>query len=267
MDFGFDQRSAVISGGSRGIGRAVARALVQAGANVAIAGRTETNVATTVGELQELAQEARTRSKVVGIAVDLSRAAGVQRFADEAIAGLGGVDILVNNVGDSGYGNLRELADETIVDAWMLKTMGAIRLTRALLPNMEARGWGSIVNISGGAGRSPSPDGIPAALANSGVRIFTKAMAGDLARKGIAINCITPDLVNTDRHLARAQQQSRAKGISVEQVLQEQDAATPTGHVTRPEEIAELVLFLASRRVYNLTGAEIVLDAGRSRFL
>jgi NAD(P)-dependent dehydrogenase (short-subunit alcohol dehydrogenase family) len=267
VDYGLEHKVAVISGGSRGIGLATAREFIKSGASVAIAGHTEANVGAAVKELQELAYDLGNGAKAIGVVVDLGQAEGVKQFAGQAIEEFGGADILVNNVGDSGYGPLLDLKDETIIDAWSLKALGAIRLTRALLPSMQARGWGSIVNISGGAGRSPSPDAIPAAIANSSVRVFTKAMAGDFAKQGIAINCITPGSVATDRHMNRAHQRSQATGASIEQILQEQDASSPTGHVTTPEEVAELILFLASRRVYNLTGAEITLDGGTTRFL
>jgi 3-oxoacyl-[acyl-carrier protein] reductase/bacilysin biosynthesis oxidoreductase BacG len=267
MEYGFHGKAAVISGGSRGIGRAVARRLVQEGASVAFAGRTQESVSRAAEELSDLAAEVDLGGSVTGVAADLSTPEGVQALVDAALASLGGVDVLVNNVGDSGYGPLLQLSDETIMDAWELKTLGAIRLTRALVPEMEKRGGGAIVNISGGAGREPGPESLPAALANSGVRVFTRAMGGELARRGISINCITPGLVNTDRHLARAEQQARTGGAAVEQIIQDLDKRSPTGHVTTPEEVAELVLFLASRRVYNLTGAEIILDGGSSRSL
>lgn len=267
MTYDFQDKVAVISGGSRGIGHATARRMIQEGASVAFAGRNRDSVNRATDELSALVEDVGSNAKVLGVAVDLATPEGVQELVDAATIRMGGVDILVNNVGDSGYGPLLELQDETIVGAWELKALGAIRLTRALVPVMEARGGGAIVNISGGAGRNPGPESLPAALANSGVRVFTRAMGGELAKRGISINCITPGTVKTDRHTARAEQQARTQGTSVEQVIQDLDKRAPTGHVTTPEEVAELVLFLASRRVYNLTGAEIVLDGGTSRDL
>lgn len=267
MDYGFANKIAVVSGGSRGIGRAVTRRLVQEGASVAFAGRTQESVNRATEELSDLIEEIGPGGSIVGIAADLSTAAGVHELVDTAVDVLGGVDILVNNVGDSAYGPLLELKDEAIIAAWELKALGAIRLTRALIPVLEQRGGGAIVNISGGSGRTPSADSLPSALANVSVRLFTRAMAEDLARRGISINCITPGTVNTDRHTARAEQQARAQNLTVEQVIRDLDQRSPTGHVTSAEEVAELVMFLASRRVYNLTGAELVLDGGTSRGL
>jgi NAD(P)-dependent dehydrogenase (short-subunit alcohol dehydrogenase family) len=242
------------------------RRLLQEGASVAFAGHTPQNVARAQDEATELIEPSRSSQSVVGVAVDLATAKGVDELVATAHERFGGVDVLVNNVGDSAYGPLLELTDETIIAAWELKALAAIRLTRALIPTFEKRGGGSIVNISGGSGVTAGPDSIPGGLANVSVRWFTRAMGADLAKRGISINCITPGLVNTDRHMARAEQQARVQTSTVEQVIEDLDKRSPTGHVTTPE-VAELVMFLASRRVYNLTGAEITLDGGTSRGL
>ncbi len=262
MDYDFSGKIAVISGGSRGIGFTAARRFAAAGASVAFAGRRETSVAAAVGGLDPLAAKTGAGGAILGVAVDLSDGAGVDEFVARTIDRFGGVDVLVNSVGDSSYGSFLDVTDEMVVSSWTIKVLTAVRLTRALVPAMERRGGGAIVNVSGGAGREPQPAGIPAALANAGIRVFSKGGAADLARRGIAVNSISPGLVNTDRHTDRARQAAERRGVPIEEVLRELDAATPTGHVTTPEEVAELVLFLASRRVYNLTGAEIVLDGG-----
>jgi NAD(P)-dependent dehydrogenase (short-subunit alcohol dehydrogenase family) len=132
---------------------------------------------------------------------------------------------------------------------------------------MESRGGGAIVNIAGTAGHEPTADGIPAALANTSVRAFTKGAAADLARRGIAINSIAPWWVTTDRHRERAERQSEAGGEAVDDILRRIDDGVPTGHTPTAEEVAELALFLASRRVHSLTGVEIVLDGGVTRGL
>jgi 3-oxoacyl-[acyl-carrier protein] reductase len=264
MDYRFDGKVAVVSGGSRGIGRTVARRLVEGGASVAFAGRTQSNVDHVVEELTELGP-AGGDGAVLGVTVDLTEAAGVERLVEETLARFPGVDVLVNNVGDSGYGLFLDLDDDVIVSAWTLKALTAIRLTRALAPSMEARGGGAVVNIGGTSSIEPTADGIPAAVANASLRVFTKGAAAELARRGISINSITPFWVHTDRHLERAERQARERGQSVDEVLRRIDAGFPTGRVTTADEVAELALFLASRRVPNLTGADIVLDGGATR--
>jgi NAD(P)-dependent dehydrogenase (short-subunit alcohol dehydrogenase family) len=265
LDYDFARKVAAISGGSRGIGLATARRLAECGASIAFAGRHPHTVDAAVAELTEIAARAGVGGAVLGAAVDLMTVEGVQAFVARTVERFGGVDILVNSVGDSSYGPFLEMTDEMVVSSWTVKVLTAVRLTRALVPIMERRGGGAIVNISGGAGREPQPGGIPAALANAGIRVFSKGGAADLARRGIAVNSISPGLVATDRHVERARAAAAAQGESVETILREWDIATPTGRVSTPEEVAELVIFLASRRVYNLTGAEIVLDGGAGR--
>ena len=264
MDHDLRNKVAAISGGSRGIGLATARRLAECGASIAFAARHSDNVARTEKELAAIA--ARTEGAgVLGVAVDLTSAEGLESFVQQTTARFGGADILVNSVGDSAYGPFLDLTDEMVVSSWTTKALTALRLTRAFAPLMEQRGGGAIVNIGGGAGREPQYGGIPAALANASTRVLAKGIAAELARRGIAVNSISPGFVSTDRHRERAELAARARGVSAETILAEWDAATPTGRVTTPEEVAELVLFLVSRRVYNLTGAEIVLDGGMGR--
>jgi 3-oxoacyl-[acyl-carrier protein] reductase len=171
----------------------------------------------------------------------------------------------VNSAGNSPYAEFLTITDDQAVGAWTLKTMTAVRLTRLLAPIMEARGGGAIVNMGGGSGREPTATSLPASLANAGMRVFTKSGAAELARRGIAINSISPGYVHTDRHVNRARAAAQQRGISIEEVLREWAAVIPTGRTTSAEETAELILFLASRRVPNLVGAEIVLDGGEGR--
>jgi NAD(P)-dependent dehydrogenase (short-subunit alcohol dehydrogenase family) len=262
VDYDFSGKVVVISGGSRGIGFAAATRFVAAGGSVAFAGRREETVAAATEKLQRIVAGTGAKGGVLGIATDLTTQQGVAALVDAALERFGGVDVLVNSVGDSSYSAFLDVTDEMVVSSWTIKVLTAVRLTRALVPSMEARGGGAIVNVSGGAGREPQPAGIPAALANAGIRVFSKGGAADLARRGIAVNSISPGLVSTDRHLDRARLAAQQRGVSIEEILREVDAATPTGRVTTPDEVAELILFLASRRVFNLTGAEIVLDGG-----
>ena len=265
MDVQYDFRGKVcmVSGGSRGIGFATAQAFVQAGASAAIAARTPAGVEEAVGELEELASQAGAGGQVLGVAADLSEAAGAAHFVDGTVGRFGGADILVNCAGGSQGAPFLELADEPLLAGWQLKLLGAIRLTRAMTPIMEARGGGAVVSIGGGA--HPGPDGVIAATTCSAMQAFTRAVASDLAPRGISINIIHPGSVRTRRLLGNAERRAQRLGVPVEQVLQEQAARIPTGHVTEPDEIASLVLFLASQRVVNLTGAEIVIDGGAAR--
>jgi NAD(P)-dependent dehydrogenase (short-subunit alcohol dehydrogenase family) len=176
------------------------------------------------------------------------------------------MDILVNSAGGSQPAPFLELTDEQLVGGWTLKLLSAIRLTRAVVPIMEARGGGSVVSIGGGTANF-SPDRVTAATTISAMRGFTKAVAPDLAKRGISVNIIHPGSVSTGRQRMLAGYTAGRRGVSVEQVIEEQAAAVPTGHVTTPEEVADLALFRTSRSIFNLTGAEVILDGGVSRAL
>jgi 3-oxoacyl-[acyl-carrier protein] reductase len=261
VKYDFSGKVAVITGGSSGIGLAAARAFVRAGASVAIAARTEVNVENATKELQAIVKESGSNGGAIGVVADMSKAEGFQKLVDEAVKAFGGIDIAMSNAGGSGSGPFLELTDEMLMGGIGLKLLGAVRLTQAVAPIMESRGGGAVVCIGATAGKDPKPTRIPAATTNTAMRTFVKAAALDLAPRGISINIIQPGLVRTQRQRFIAEYAAEQRKISVDEVMKEQEAASPTGRVTEPEEVADLTLFLSSRSVFNLTGAEVVLDA------
>lgn len=262
--YDFSGKVAMVSGGSRGLGRAIATAFVEHKGSVAIASRTPKDVEKTENYLSELAGQAGGDGKVIGVVADLSDSAGVEEFVRQSMNALGGIDVLVNNVGGSKGGSILDLSDEDILNGWSVKLLGGMRLTRAVVPSMESRGGGSIINIGGSLARDPTPARLLAATTINGVIAFTQAVAPDLARRGIAINVITPGPIRTERLVGLVKAYAEREGLPPDTGIDYLDARIPTGHVTEPEEIAELTMFLASRRVHNLTGTEIVLN-GASR--
>jgi NAD(P)-dependent dehydrogenase (short-subunit alcohol dehydrogenase family) len=254
----------MISGGSRGIGLATARAFARAGASVSLAGRHSETVERAVAELHALGGGHVAR-KVIGTVADLSQPDDVQRFVDQTLSVFDRVDILVNNVGAARSAAFLELTDEILLSAWSLKLLCAIRLTRALAPVMERHGGGHVVNVAGTSGREPPPDSIAVGTTNAALRAFTRGVAPVLARMGISINLVTPGKVRTDRLLEQAERSARVRGTTADQVIAQGLKDTPTGRITEPEEVAEVILFLASGNVPNLTGADIVLDGGASK--
>lgn len=264
MAHDFAQKVVMVSGGSRGIGRATARAFARAGASVAIAGRNPASVGQAVSELTAIAAETGD-ARILGVVADLSQAADVQRFVDQTLGAFDGVDVLVNNVGAAKSAAFLELTDEILLSAWSLKLLCAIRLTRTLAPAMEQRGGGVVINVGGTSGREPPSDSIAVGTTNAALRAFTKGAAPVLARMGIRIAIVTPGKVRTDRLLEQAERSAMARGVTVQEVLDQGVRDTPTGRITEPEEVAETILFLASDRAPNLTGAEIVLDGGAGK--
>lgn len=250
---------AVISGGSRGIGYAIARRFTIEGARVVIGAQSIARLKTAVAHLN------KTGPGALGVAGDLGTNRGCESLVRRTVNWAGGIDILVNNVGSAPIGHFLSITDQQLLDAWRLKLLGAIRLIRGVMPSMQERGGGRIINVIGPAGREPSSDGLASATVNAAMRALTRALAAELARQGIALNAISAGPVMTDRLRKIYGQRAAAEGRSVSDALENLRASMPTGQLIDPDEVAELALLLASRRTPNLVGAEILLDAGKAR--
>lgn len=251
---------AVVSGGSRGIGRAIAGRFAEEGARVVIAARNEEALGRAVTELNVSGQACR------GVRADLSKAEDVARVVAIATE-WGGIDILVNNVGAAPAGRFLVLTDEQFLDAWTLKLLAGIRLMRAAIPQMIERGGGSIINITGLGGREPGPEAAAIASTNAAIRAVTKSVAREMAGKGIRVNAICPGAVRTERAIELNKQAAAARGLSVEAVEEEALKSIPSGRYVEPSEIAEVAILLAGHAARSVTGVEIMVDGGRSSYM
>jgi NAD(P)-dependent dehydrogenase (short-subunit alcohol dehydrogenase family) len=246
MDLGLKDRTAVVTGASRGIGLAIVRALADAGARV-IAGARGSSA-----ELEELLRG----GQVQALAVDLADPAGPGRLT--ALAG-DRIDILVNNVGSAPArtGGFLSITDEDWYSSIALNLMAAVRVTRAALPVMLAAGQGVIVNMCSVNARLPDPAVMDYSAAKAGLASFSKALSKEVGPHGIRINTVSPGPVATDLWLGKggvAATVSAATGARPEDVQKQAASQMVTGRFTRPAEVADLVLFLASDRSGNVTG-------------
>jgi NAD(P)-dependent dehydrogenase (short-subunit alcohol dehydrogenase family) len=255
MELHLTGKTALVTGGSAGNGLACARALVDEGVDVAI-------VARDAARLEQAAQTLRTPGRrIVAIAADCSVGAEVSRAATEALAALGRIDILINNAGSAMGGRFVELGDEAYLAAWNLKLFGYIRMARALAPGMIERRDGRIVNIIGGAGRTPGSGFLPGATANAALINFTRGLSKELARYNVRVNAISPGTTATERQNKLLEQRKKADQ-TLEQARVEAAAAIPLGRMVLPEEIAAMAVFLASDRSASTTGTEVQIDGG-----
>ena len=259
MELGLSGKRAIVTGGSRGIGRACALALAREGVQVCIAARTQDVLNHVLAELEQ------TGHKGHAVAVDLTTQASCKKVVQETIDHLGGVDILVNNVGAAQNADILALQPKLIDDALSLKTYSYLRMSQLVIPYMKENGWGRIINIAGSAGTSPTRANIPTGAANITILNITRALSDAVAGDGILVNTVCPGLTNTGR--ARTQQGARAarEGRDVEALLKDLGRELPVGRIAEPAEIANVVTFLASEACSYMFGSALYMDGGKRR--
>lgn len=263
MELGLAGKTAIITGGSAGIGLACAKVFYSEGVSVLIAGRDEGRLAEAEKTIRASLPESENRgAKIIAVQGDMSQAADIERIVNGALEQLGKIDILVNNAGSARAGSFLSLGDEAFLDAWNLKLLGYIRMVRAIAPHMIERKDGRIVNIIGAAGRTPGPAFLAGSTANAALLNFTRGISKELAQHNVRINAISPGTTATARAERLAEQNAAARGISVEQYKAENAKSIPLGHMVDPDEIAAMTALLVSDRSASITGIEVLIDGG-----
>jgi 3-oxoacyl-[acyl-carrier protein] reductase len=260
MELGLKGKTVLVTGGSKGIGRATARAMAAEGARVMICSRSSPALEEAAGAIRR-----DTGQAVETVAADLSRLEGVESAAAATIQRLGRLDVLVNNAGAIKGGDFLAIPDEEWMTGWSLKLLGYIRMARTVLPQMRTQGGGRIVNVVGMAARNPATTYMMGGAANAALINFTKALADLGAPSNILVTAVSPGPVKTDRWDSLQRQQAAAAGKDLETFVKEQNRTFPLGRIALPEEVADLVCFLASDRASFLTGIAITVDGGMSR--
>jgi 3-oxoacyl-[acyl-carrier protein] reductase len=260
VDLELTGKTALVTGASKGIGKAIARGLAREGARVAICSR---DAGTLTAAAKEIGDGAR--GEVIAIPGDLSRADEVQRVAEDAAGRLGRLDILVNNAGAIRGGDFLKIPDEQWTGDWSLKLVGYVRMARAVFAQMQAQGGGRICNIVGAAARNPQATYLPGGIANAGLINFTKGLADLGAPSRILVTAVSPAATRTERWDSLMAQQAAAAGKTVEAFRAEAEKQYPLGRIATPEDIADLVCFLVSARASFITGACVTVDGGASR--
>ena len=265
MDFGLRGKKAIVTGGSRGIGKAIALELAREGVDVAIVARGQ-------GELSATAEElaAETGQRVVPLAADVTSREQVDRMTERAVEQLGGLHILVNSGAPPGgsptaVGPINTVVDEDLLHDFNVKYVGALRCCRAALPHMQAAGWGRIINISGTNARTAG--NLSGGARNTSLVHLTRTLAQQFGRDGITVNCIHPGITRTERTPSLLEPRARELGISVAEVEAMDFAAgaprtNALGRMVDALEIAYLTVFLASDKAWAVTGELIVANGG-----
>ncbi len=257
MELGLQGRVAMVTGGSRGLGRRIAEALAREGCAVAICARDEAQLKGTVAELSAL------NYQVQGTTADVTNPAEAQRFYTETVAGIGPPDILVNNVGGRrGSVLFEETSMEQFREGLELNLFSAVQMTGLALPHMKAQGWGRVINIASIYGREHGGS-IDYMTGKAGLIAFSKHLALQMAPHGVLVNCVAPGSIDFPGSTWERFQDTQPPEVVAEFI----DRNLPMGRFGWPEPVAETVAFLASDRADLIAGACINVDGGQSKSL
>ncbi len=253
MDLELTGRRAVVTGGSRGIGLAIGRALAAEGADVALVARTE-------DVLKRAAEEVARESgrKVIGVPADTGDDASVATMVGLVVAQLGGVDILVNAAATPATG--APFTDDNLEDEINVKVRGYLRCARAVAPLMVESGWGRIVNIGGLAARQTG--NLVGTVRNVAVAALTKNLADELGPRGVNVNVVHPGMTRTERTAEAAAAMASSRGVTVEELERALEGAVSLGRIVTAEEVAAVVTFLASPKSVAINGDPVVASGG-----
>jgi NAD(P)-dependent dehydrogenase (short-subunit alcohol dehydrogenase family) len=262
MDFGLSTKVALVTGGSRGIGYAIATALAAEGASVAICGR---DAATSQAAAAEIAKA--TGSKVIGLRADMGNADDIISLVKDTVAQLGGLDVLVNNAatigGTGGVDTLAQLNEPLLNADFQVKMLGYLRCAKEAYPHMEAKGWGRIVNIDGLATRQAA--GVSGGMRNAAVMNATKVLSEELGPKGITVNAVHPGATKTEALAPRLAGQMERTGKTLDEVEADMAATLAIRRLVTAPDIANVVAFLCSEQAAAVTGESVSAAGGGNK--
>jgi 3-oxoacyl-[acyl-carrier protein] reductase len=259
MELGLRERACIVTGASRGIGKATAVALASEGASVMLVGRRPDALAAAAAACEQAGGEGEP------CALDVTAPDAGERVIGMCLERFGRIDVLVNNAGTSAVRSLEQLTDEEWQAQWDLHVMGPMRLMRAAAPAMAERGWGRIVNVCSSSGKRPSGTNMAYSVTKAAELSLSRAFADLYAERGVLVNAVAPGAVGGDLWLSPgglADQQAAARGIERDQVLESTAARTPIGRLATEDEIAAVIVFLCSEPASNVAGAAWSVDGG-----
>lgn len=258
MQSGLQDRVAIVCGGSRGLGLAIATSLARAGAHLVLCARSP-------GPLEEAAQSLRELgATVLAVPGDVTKGEDLSRLVGAAVSGLGRIDILVNNTGHPKMGSFSTLSEEDWRGGFETIFMPMLRLCHQVLPIMQRQRWGRIINISSHAIRAPSSTYLLSGVYRTALASLSKSLANEYGRDGILVNSVCPGLIRTPLGESLLRAMAERSGVSVEEAEREHASQCPARRIGEAEEIGEIVAFLCSAAAAHITGQLLTVDGGQS---
>jgi 3-oxoacyl-[acyl-carrier protein] reductase len=265
MDLGIKGKSAIVTGGSKGIGYFAAKRLLAEGANVTVCARNKTQLDKAAGELAKAGE-----GKVHAVVADMTKKEDIANLAKTAEDKFGTVQILLNNAGEMHTGHFDVMTEERLQLQLDTKLFGFMRMIRAVFPGMRDKGWGRIVNIIGGAGKQPDPVSLGSSITNSAILSLTKSLSNDWGKFNVCVNGVCPGYVDTDnwaRNMAGVIQAGDFGGKDEKETRVNAPKNNSMGRWGNPDELAGAIAFLCSEQASFITGVTINTDGGRLKAL
>ena len=255
MDISLSGRAAIVTGGSKGLGYAIAMRFAQSGADVVIASRGREAIDKAVKEIK-----AQAKGRVIGVAGDVAVPADIERIYDEAVKAFGKVDIVVNNAGTSRNLAFEDLTDEVWREDMDQKVFAAIRMTRAAWKGMKERKWGRVINVLNIGSKAPRAGSAPTTISRAAGAALTKVLSHEGAPHNILVNAMLVGFIESDQHVQRAAKE----GIALSEYVARRTKDIPLKRIGKAEEFANLACFLVSDQASYITGTAINVDGGHS---
>ena len=255
MEISLKGRAAIVTGGSKGIGFAIATRFAASGAEVAILARTRDTLDQAVKTIQ-----ASAKGRVIGVQADVSEMGGIQKAYDDVMKSFGKIDILVNNAGTSRNGAFEKLTDEIMQKDLEDKLFAAIRLIRLVSPQMKERRWGRIINVLNIGAKAPRANSMPTSVSRAAGMAMTKALSQEFAPFNVLVNAMLVGFIEADQHVQAAKRQN----IPLADYVKAREKDIPLGRIGKAEEFANLACLLASDAGGYITGTATNVDGGRS---
>ena len=260
MNLSLEGKIAIVTGGSKGIGRATALALAEEGVDISICARGLEDLESTASEIRS-----KTGRKVLAIQADTGKPDDIKNLVSTTVAEFGGVDFLVNNAVNSRAATFMDLEDEDWLNHINVKVMGYVRCSREVIPHMQARGGGRIIHIGGMAARQANTLANSNGVTNSSVSNLAKNLSDAFASDGILVNCIHPGTTRTERQTRSLHARAEHANVSVDEMERLAVADIPIGRMVESQDVADLIVFLVSGRAGAITGQTIAVEGGAGR--